>query len=212
MLTTNQQDRLSELEGKIHSHLTSITEKQNAIFLHFRETGLALAELREKRLWVDKAQSWPEYCESEFGFNNDRATQIIAAATEFKDFTVQLAKVREEAAYDAELQEAANDVKNGGATILPQNERQLRALLRVPHNLRVNVWLAACAMAGNSQNKITAALVEQAANGISQNSTNTPAKIVANVENKTQQAILKMFATLSESARIDTYQKLGALL
>ena len=209
MLTPQQTNRLNELEAKIHLHLTTVVEKQNSIFLHFRETGLALAEIREKKLWADKAQSWPEYCQDEYGFNNDRASQIISAALELRDFTAQLSRIREEAAHDAELQDAADDIRNGGAAILPQNERQLRALLRVPKHLRINVWLAACAMANNSPHLMTAAIIEKAANGISPNNVaNAPASIVANVEAKTQAQILKLFAGLSESMQIETIEKL----
>lgn len=198
--------RLTELETLIHAEIDGIVEKQTAVFRHFRSVGAALNEIRRDRLWIPKAANFNEYCETEFNFDNSRASQIITAATALQDFSLQLARASEDLAYEAALDEVRDDVNL--ADILPQNERQLRALIRVPRAYRVTVWQAVCLAAQYKTKNISAQLVDQCAESILRNQTTTTHEIIRDVAMGIRAKITKMFMQLNANDRYQLLQDL----
>ncbi len=64
-----QASRFAELESVIQRGLAT-----------FVEVGAALTEIRERRLYRDGFTSFEQYCKDRWGFNRQRAAQLIGAA------------------------------------------------------------------------------------------------------------------------------------
>lgn len=69
LLTTTEQQRLTDLEGTISAGLQT-----------FRETGAALAEIRDGRLYRATHATFDVYLEHRWGFTRQHAGRLIAAA------------------------------------------------------------------------------------------------------------------------------------
>lgn len=111
-----EQKRLQELEGIIEDGLQS-----------FVATGMALAEIREKRLYKDEFSTFEQYCRKRWGLSRPYADQLISAQ-----------KVV------AELETTAIGSE------MPRNERQVRPLTKLrTKEKRAEAWESAVKAAGN---------------------------------------------------------------
>ena len=66
---------LSEEEQRLRLHLERIVERS------FYEAGIALKQLRDKKLYRSSHKTFEEYCRDRFGYNRSRSYQFIDAAT-----------------------------------------------------------------------------------------------------------------------------------
>jgi protein gp37 len=96
----------------------------------FSEVGLALAKIKEGKLWrVGGYKTWEEYCRSVAGMSRIHAHRMIEAAG---------------------LIETFKTLPRGN--VLPQTEAQVRPLLRLPETeQRLNVWSTAVEQAEGEQ-------------------------------------------------------------
>lgn len=122
---------LSREEGIALSACEERIERGLATFI---DVGLALAEIREARLYRIAHDTFENYCRARWGFNDRRASQYIQAA--------DLASTIVEAGLPA-----------------PQNEGQARALGQVAEEKRAEVW----AEVTETDGKVTAEKIRDAA-------------------------------------------------
>ena len=99
----------------------------------FVEVGLALAELRDNRLYRDDYPSFDEFVESEFGIKRARAYQLIKAAGVQERLSTTV------------------DTSKNGETVLPVNERQARELAKLPEEKQAKAWEKAVKAADGEQ-------------------------------------------------------------
>lgn len=76
-LKRSEQELLASLESKIQAGQKT-----------FIEVGLALAEIRDSRLYRAQFKTFEEYCQGKWGWNSSRARQLIAAAEIAKTVTI----------------------------------------------------------------------------------------------------------------------------
>lgn len=112
-LTVPEQLRLKELEKVI---------KDN--FLGFVAVGNALAEIRDKRLYIGTHTTFEGYCRELWDMSHQRADQLVAAKNVIENLTTIVVK---------------NDDQDG-LGLLPQNEAQARELARLEPKEQVLVW------------------------------------------------------------------------
>lgn len=91
----------------------------------FYEAGVALREIRDKRLYRSTHRTFEEYCRDRFGFTRFSAYNKIAAASVFENLLTI------------------------GQQIMPANERQVRDLTNLEPNEQCEVWQQAIKQAGN---------------------------------------------------------------
>jgi hypothetical protein len=103
-LTTAEADSLAEHEAVIERGIKT-----------FYEVGVALAEIRDQRLYRQSHDNFEDYCQERWGFNRHRAWQLISAAGVVTNVTTE-------------------------GLPAPANEGQARELARVPEDLRAEVW------------------------------------------------------------------------
>jgi hypothetical protein len=125
-LTTEERSKLDALE-KI------ITKGKRS----FVEVGLALAEIKEAKLYRQTHKTFAEYCESKWGWKRDYAYKIIGGAEAVKGLP--------------------ENVCHG-----IQTERQARALASVPEAKRVEVLEKAHARAEEEDRPVTARDISEA--------------------------------------------------
>ena len=104
----------------------------------FIEVGTALLEVRDRKLYRNKYDSFEIYCREELGFSRPYAYNLIGSAEVEK----QLSSIE-----DIEVK--------------PANEAQCRELISVPKERREEVWKKALELAG--EEVVTAKIVHQAA-------------------------------------------------
>ena len=104
-LTTIEQHALARCEQAIEHGLKT-----------FVEVGLALAEIREKRLYRQQCGTFEEYCRERWSITRMRASQMIAAA------------------------ETVENVNHGLQIISPTNERQTRPLTCLEPEQQRQAW------------------------------------------------------------------------
>lgn len=166
-LTSDEQARLAECENEIHTIIGWTIEVQNRQFESVRRIGALLKEIRDRKLWRDKAPTFADYCTEQFDFSDKRASQIIVAHETGKDMELRLViAVKNMAA----VERAEIEGEFGAAGIpLPDNERELRALRTVPQGLRVRVWLASLRVAkqaGIKASGVSGKLITQVASNL----------------------------------------------
>lgn len=99
----------------------------------FVEVGTALAAIRDAKLYRDSHKTFEAYCKDRWGWDRQRAYQMISAA------------------------DAATDVKH--VLQKPENPRQAAALAQAPKELREEIWEQVIETAPNG--KVTAKHVEE---------------------------------------------------
>lgn len=126
-LTVDEKIRLSTLEERIDRGMKG-----------FVEAGLALAAIRDERLYRIEFSTFEDYCQSRWSISRPRAYELIGAAEVVQSLS-------------------ATADKN---TKLPDREWQVRPLTKVPEEKRPEVWAEAVELAG--EEKVTRTHVEAA--------------------------------------------------
>ena len=94
----------------------------------FYESGLALLELRARKLYLSTHSTFEEYCQERFNFTRQAANYLIAGASVFKILTTN------------------------GCQILPTSERQVRPITSLDEPEQVESWKANMELTNHSQN------------------------------------------------------------
>ena len=123
-------EELSEDEQCLRERLERQVEK--AFYL----AGLALQELRDKRLYRSSHKTFEEYCRDRFGHSRQKSNYLIAAAGVFDNLTT------------IGCQNLSEDLTTNSLQILPINERQIRPLTKLEPNQQCEVWQRAVEEAG----------------------------------------------------------------
>jgi len=100
----------------------------------FYQVGIALATIREKRLYRDTHRTFEDYCQERWGITHQRASQLIAAKNVYENLATTVAK-------------------------LPEAEWQTRPLTRFEPEQQREAWTRAVEMA--PQGHVTRAHVER---------------------------------------------------
>ena len=157
--TLTQKDHLKTLEEVIAK-----SEKA------FYETGSALREIREQKLYRLKGyKDFESYCLKEWEFTRRRADQLIQAA-ECKDLLTR-----------------------NNCSQIPPNEAQIRALSKLPPEQQAEVWQQITQE--NSDSKVTAKKVKEFIEQIQQNAGTIQEKFLVTKDAK---RIHKALSVLSE--------------
>lgn len=119
-MTSEERARLVEREDTIEQHLNA-----------YWEVGEALMEIRDRRLYREKYDTFTEYCHYRWGFTDSRARQFVIAA------------------------EIHAEVKTV-TTVTLENEGQARAVNSLPVSIRADAVTNAAA-----NGKVTAAAIKQ---------------------------------------------------
>lgn len=109
---------LARLECDVQSGLTE-----------FRRAGLALAEIRERKLHREEYATFDDYCRERWGLSKTHANRLISAAQIVESLTLE-APV---------------------GAVLPQTESQCRALAGADPEDRAMAWSGAVDLAGGEQ-------------------------------------------------------------
>lgn len=123
MLTMEEAADLKSLEARVEVGLAT-----------FVDVGLALIEIRERRLYRAMHRTFETYCRDRWGMAASRARQLIAAANVVRDLETV-------------------------TTVTPANERVARCLAPLPPEQRAEVWREAVETAPGGV--VTAAHVER---------------------------------------------------
>lgn len=102
--------------------LESVIDRGQYTFL---SVGDALRQIKDQKLWRHTHSSFDLYCQERWEFSQGYAARLLKA----RDLVGALPPETE---------------------ILPENEAQARALLRVPEDLRAQIWLEAVRRGGNA--------------------------------------------------------------
>ena len=106
----------------------------------FFEAGLALRELRDKRLYKNTHRTFEEYCQNRFGFNRTSAHYKIGAAQVFETlFTFSK---------QSEPEEVSKQMFTFSKQILPTKETQVRPLIKLEPEEQLQVWQRSVEAAG----------------------------------------------------------------
>ena len=109
----------------------------------FFEVGAALKEIRDSRLYRAEHGTFEDYCDKRWGFKRAHAYRYIDSATLIEDLSPM-------------------------GDILPTNERQCRPLTKLPDCDRQTAWQTVVERAGAEQEPITAKLVQDVVDELSQ--------------------------------------------
>ena len=104
----------------------------------FLEVGAALARIRDEKLFLGKCESFDQYWKKELGISRTYAYNLIGSA----EVNLQLSSIED-------------------ISIKPLNEAQLRELIPLKEERRVDAWKRAVELAGDKP--ITAKIVRKAA-------------------------------------------------
>lgn len=129
-LSPTESSRLTELCGVVRAGLDT-----------YMGVGFALLEIRDSRLYREKASTFEAFVQVEFKLSRAHAYRQIAAAE-----TVQILSPMGDKA--------------------PENERQVRAINRLPKSDRPRAWKAAVKDAAKAGGKVTAEIVKAAVDRI----------------------------------------------
>ncbi len=117
-LTYSEQQELTRLERKVERA--------------FYEAGKALAEIRDRKLYRDRYQTFEAYCKERFGLGKSRVYQQIAAAEVYEDLV--------EAILEPQNENDNHSSTNCGRFPLPTNEGQCRPLASLLPQHRTAIW------------------------------------------------------------------------
>lgn len=139
-VTDLEKSRLSELEVTI--------ERGQKTFI---EVGLALAEIRDSRLYREGFPTFEDYCQSKWGWSRVRAHQLIEAANTVEEMCPT--------GHKTDLLTIVNKPE------LPQvaNEGQARELAKIKDpEVRAEVWAYATESAEKAKVAVTAKIIKSA--------------------------------------------------
>jgi hypothetical protein len=110
----------------------------------FYEAGLALRQLRDRRLYRSTHQSFEEYCQDRFGFKRRHPYQLIDAANVVDNL---IAGAPTEGSKMCAIG-AQKEMLTNGEQILPTSERQVRPLTKLEPEQQREAWAQAVESAG----------------------------------------------------------------
>lgn len=118
----------------------------------FYQAGIALKELRERRLYRSTHKTFQEYCQDRFGFTRSHPYRLIDAAIVIDN----LAQMSPNGGQN-------NSQSDTSKYILPTNERQCRPLTKLEPEKQREVWHKAIELNGGKvpSGKIVSQLVSQ---------------------------------------------------
>ena len=153
----------SKESGKTHIEIVSeeelsFEEERDRLRLErqveraFYQAGIALKELRDRRLYRSSHRTFKEYCQDRFGFTRSHPYRLIDAAIVIDNLVQMSPNGRQN---NSELD------RLGG--ILPTNERQCRPLSKLEPEKQREVWQQAIELNGGRvpSGKIVSELVSQ---------------------------------------------------
>lgn len=126
-ITTQIVEELTELEERDRHRLELRVEKA------FYEAGVALRELRDRRLYRSTHRTFEEYCKDRFGYQRRHSYQLINAAVVVENLC----------ANSAQTEQVCNS-----AQILPTSEYQVRPLTLLEPARQIMAWQQAVSSAG----------------------------------------------------------------
>lgn len=115
MSTTLEKSRLSELE--------TVIERGQQTFI---DVGLALAEIRDSRLYREGFATFEDYCKERWGWNASRSRQLIGAA----EAVAQMQRVTIVTPHDFDTNPRIH-FDNPATWPPPKNEGQARELAKI---------------------------------------------------------------------------------
>ena len=117
-------------------------EQRDRLFLErkvekaFYEAGVALQELRDRRLYKSTHKTFEEYCRERFGFGRHAANHLIAGAGVVQNLVT------------IGYQNQSEEMGTIGSQILPTSERQVRPLVKLEPEQQREAWSKAVEYAG----------------------------------------------------------------
>ncbi len=111
----------------------------------FYEAGVALRELRDRRLYRSTHRTFEEYCYERFGYTRRRPYQLIEAAIVFENLctTGTQDQERDDLCTNGTQKNSLTDDRQ----VLPTSERQVRDLLKLAPAKQQEAWQQAVAAA-----------------------------------------------------------------
>lgn len=140
MMATEQtmEQPYETIKGLSDTELSDLKRCEQIItggFDTFVQVGKALLEIRDRRLYREQHPTFEEYLSDRWGMSRSRCYQLIQAATITSSLSTMVDK--------------------------PQNERQVRALAKVPVDQRDQAWAQASKVAAAEQRPVTAKDVQE---------------------------------------------------
>ena len=134
----------------------------------FYQAGIALKELRDRRLYRSTHKTFKEYCQDRFGFTRSHPYRLIDAAIVIDNLVQMSPNGR---------QNNSESERLGG--ILPTNERQCRPLSKLEPEKQREVWQQAIELNGGKvpSGKIVSELVSRGSRGSEATSDHGPSQI-----------------------------------
>lgn len=111
----------------------------------FYEAGVALRELRDRRLYRSTHRTFEEYCYERFGYTRRRPYQLIEAAIVFENLCTSGTQDRERD--DLCTTGTQKNSLTADRQVLPTSERQVRDLLKLAPAKQQEAWQQAVAAA-----------------------------------------------------------------
>lgn len=134
-----------DLQQQVHTELlhweTIIADRLQAFF----EVGIALATIRDKRLYRLEFDTFDDYCASRWDFSRQRASQVIVSG--------QVA---------ANLKQLAGDTLQ----VFPQNERQARTIAKYSQEPAAQLELWQTALESAPKGRVSAAHLQRVAENL----------------------------------------------
>ena len=111
----------------------------------FYEAGVALRELRDRRLYRSTHRTFEEYCYERFGYTRRRPYQLIEAAIVFENLCT--AGTQDQEQDDLCTNGTQKNSLTADRQVLPTSERQVRDLLKLAPAKQQEAWQQAVAAA-----------------------------------------------------------------
>ena len=150
------------------------------------EVGTALTEIRDGKLYEDKYDDFEEYCRDRWGYGRTHAYRLMDAAGVIKDLS-----------------------PIGDNLPRPANEAQVRELVQVPTEKRLEAWKKTVEVAG--QNPITARVVRAVTAEFKPRQAGKAAKVVKKPKTATA-SLQPAFTLIEEIEKLARADKKEALL
>jgi hypothetical protein len=122
--------------GLTHDEEQARLQLERQVERAFYLAGIALKELRDRRLYRSTHSSFEEYCQKRFGYSRRRSDYLIGSSKIVDNLKL-------------ELESEPNQNREPLVLILPTSERQVRPLTKLKPQAQVQVWKKAVEMAGN---------------------------------------------------------------
>lgn len=121
----------------------------------FSEAGVALRELRDRRLYRSTHRTFEDYCRDRFGYSRISAHYKITASEVVENLLTKSEQI--------ELASSSEDLLTKNEQILPTKETQIRPLAKLEPELQRQVWKQAVEAAGGKvpSERIVKGIVER---------------------------------------------------